>query len=413
MERNESPIITSRCDQDLYKFSMAQAIYHNYTNVQVRYEFTCRTEGVDLAQYLPLIRAEIEAMRGLSFTSDEINGMKNRKGLSFLKDDFYQYLTNSTLNPDYITLYESEERGGISIIIQGPWVDTIWFEIPILAIISEIYFFDQLYRKGKSEYEAIYEGIKKLENKISSACEKYGLEQFPWFTDFGTRRRASKAIHAAIVSFLSGKKSEYFIGTSNVALGLENGVNIVGTMAHEWIMAHSAFTRFDLSQKMALDVWQKEYRDQLGTALTDTYTTDFFLKDFDSLLAKSFSGVRQDSGDPIEIGYKLIRHYESLNIDPMTKQIIFSNGLSFDKIAELYKEFRGKIQIGFGIGTGLTFDIFDIMPLNIVIKLSYVMSGNEVWYPMIKLSDDFGKTMCREKEYAEFVRKIVDKRIGR
>jgi len=388
---------------------MAQGVFHNYTDVVVRYELTCRGEGVDLAKYAPFIEAEIKKMSELRFLDGEIEGMGSN--LPFLKNDFLQYLRGSILNPDYVTITEDESvRGGLSIVIEGPWLETIWFEVPILAIISEVYILDQLYQSGRTESEALEEARETLAEKIYKACKIYGFDEFPNFADFGTRRRASVSIHRELVGFLN---TEYncCIGTSNVMLGLENNMKIVGTMAHEWLMAHAAFTRFDLSQRMALDVWQKEYRDQLGVALSDTYTTDFFLKDFDDLLAKSFSGVRQDSGDPVEVGYKFIRHYESFGIDPMTKQIIFSDSLNFDKIAMLAKEFEGKIQAGFGIGTCLTNDI-GIKPLNIVIKMSYAQRGNNVWYPMIKLSDVPGKTMCKDKEYAEFVRKIIKERIA-
>jgi len=405
----EHRIITSRTDVDMYKFSMAQGVFHNYTDVEVRYEFTCRGDGVNLAQYLPFIEAEIRKMGDLRFNEQEINGMG--KKLPFLKNDFLQYLRGSNLNPDYVTITEDESvRGGLSIVIEGPWLETIWFEVPILAIISEVYTFDMLYKNGRTEEEAKELAKNILREKILNACEKYDLDDFPKFVDFGTRRRATVAIHRELMHFLAVIPANPCLGTSNVMLGLKNRMKIFGTMAHEWIMAHAAFTRFDLSQKMALDVWQKEYRDQLGVALTDTYTTDFFLKDFDGLFAKSFAGIRQDSGDPAEVAYKFIRHYESLGIDPMTKQIIFSDSLNFDKIAQLYKEFEGKIQVGFGIGTNLTADV-GVKPLNAVIKITHVKYGNNVWYPMIKLSDVPGKTMCKDKEYAEFVRKIVKERV--
>lgn len=402
-------IITSRCDQDSYKFSMGQAVFHNYTDVWVRYEFTCRSADVWLQEYIPFIKAEIENLGSLRFHKKEINGM--RDNLPFLREDFLQYLSNSMLNPEFVEIYDTGVQGGVTIVIEGPWLDTIWFEVPILAIVSEVYMFDQLYKKGLTEEDALRISRRNLVDQIEQAMNKYGLDEFPRFADFGTRRRATVGVHRQTVRDMTTVVAQPCLGTSNVMLGLECQTKIIGTMAHEWIMAHAAFTRFDLSQKMALNIWQKEYRDQLGVALTDTYTTDFFLQDFDGLLARSFSGVRQDSGDPVEIGYKFIRHYESLGIDPMTKQIIFSDSLNFDKIAMLAKEFEGKIKAGFGIGTNLTNNV-GIKPLNIVIKLSHAKYGSNIWYPMIKLSDVDGKTMCPDKEYAEFVRKIVRERVA-
>jgi len=399
-------IVTNRTDDDLYKFSMAQAVFHNYTDAWARYEFTCRAKDLDLSAHLLEIKEQIYAMNGMGF--DGVTLLKMGKKLPFLKSDFLHYLNNSKLNTGFVDIYNSNSNGGIDIVIEGPWLDTIWFEVHILSIISEIYVRDQLVKLGISMDQAIENAKKRYEEKIRNAMKKYDLLTYPNFADFGTRRRASLALQREMLSFLKNHSFKLCVGTSNVMLGLENDMKIIGTMAHEWIMAHAGFTRFDLSQKMALNVWQKEYRDQLGIALTDTYTTDFFLKDFDGLLAKSYSGVRQDSGNPIEVGYKFIRHYENLGIDPMTKQIVFSDSLNFDKIVMLQKQFKDKIQTGFGIGTNLMNDIgFNVKPLNAVIKMTAIKYGNDIWYPTIKLSDSLGKSMCKDKEYSEFIQKVV------
>ncbi|MFW5890824.1 MAG: nicotinate phosphoribosyltransferase [bacterium] len=402
-------IITSLLDQDLYKFSMAQAIYHNYTDVNARYSFTCRSPNVNLTSFIGDIREQVNSFCNLQFTDRDINKIKSKESLDFLKDDFLQHLRNTRLNSNYVTIRRTDEQGYISIVIEGPWINTIWFEVPILAIISELYMQQMIKAKEFNQHILIDSHIRRIMEQINNAREKYNLEEFPKFADFGTRRRASKTFQTSILDFLNKYKNYGCIGTSNVKMGLEKDMKIIGTMAHEWIMAHSAFTRFDLSQKMALDMWQKEYREKLGIALSDTYTTDFFLKDFDGLFSKSFSGIRQDSGDPIEIGYKMIRHYDKLGINPTTKQIIFSDGLNFDKIAQLSKEFKGKIQTGFGIGTNLTNNI-GIDPLSMVIKLSHIQYGNSTWYPTIKISDSPGKIMCKDKEYEKFVQKIIKDR---
>ena len=390
---------------------MAQAVFHNYTDCYARYELTIRKTDIDFSKHIDFIKHQIGLMENLKFRSHELTTMNKR--LPFLKNDFFQYLNNSFLNTDFIDVSASQKDGGINIVIEGPWLDTIWFEIPILSILSELNSRIQLENVfGVNFHEIKNEAKNILKNKIEKACDKYNLDKFPDFADFGTRRRASADLHRYILEFLKNSKYDCCIGTSNVMLGIDLNMKMIGTMAHEWIMAHAGFTRFDLSQKMALDVWQKEYRDQLGVALTDTYTTDFFLKDFDALLAKSFSGIRQDSGDPKETGYKFIRHYESLGIDPSTKTIIFSDGLDFDKMAELYNEFNGKIKVGFGIGTNLTSDLRNYMkPLNAVIKMTHIKRGNEVWWPLIKISDSPGKTICNDEKYKEFIMGLVNNRI--
>lgn len=401
-----NPIVTKRTDIDMYKLSMAQAVFHNYSDAMARYSFTCRSD-VNLKPFIDEIYSQIHSLNNIRFDPKEISLMKNK--MPFLSDDFLCYLYGSVLNTSCISIKESNKMGGIDITIEGPWLETIWFEIPILAIISEIYVGYQMDENRITKEDAINMAKVNLIKKIWNACNKYELCEFPKFSDFGTRRRASLKIQKELLKFLKDENINCCIGTSNIMLGLEYDMKIIGTMAHEWIMAHSGFTRFDLSQRMALDVWQKEYRDKLGVALSDTYTTDFFLNDFDGLLAKSFSGVRQDSGDPIEIGYKFINHYEKLGIDPTTKQIIFSDGLNFNKIAELYKEFNNKIQVGFGIGTNFTSDIReDIKPLNAVIKMTHIKRGNDIWWPLIKISDSVGKTICQDNKYKDFILNLIN-----
>jgi nicotinate phosphoribosyltransferase len=156
---------------------------------------------------------------------------------------------------------------------------------------------------------------------------------------------------------------------------------------------------------MAMEEWFDEYKGDNGTALTDTLGTDLFLMDFDKLQATCYSGVRHDSGDPIEWGEKLIAHYEKLGIDPMTKTLLFSDSLDLDKAQMIYNHFRGRIKVSFGIGTNLSNDT-NVEPLNIVIKLQYVNG-----HPVAKLSDDQGKAMCQDNSYLEYLKNAVEYRI--
>lgn len=175
-------------------------------------------------------------------------------------------------------------------------------------------------------------------------------------------------------------------------------------MAHQWIMAGQGVhgIRLSDSQKHMLDVWAKEYRGDLGIALSDTLGMGAFLKDFDKYFAKLYDGARHDSGDPYIWCEKLIEHYKSLNIDPRTKSAVFTDGLNIEKAVDLAIRFHNKIQTSFGIGTNLTNDV-GFTPLNIVIKLVEV-NGN----PVAKLSDSMGKGMCEDYDYLNYLKKVFN-----
>ncbi|MGY2498072.1 nicotinate phosphoribosyltransferase, partial [Klebsiella pneumoniae] len=182
-------------------------------------------------------------------------------------------------------------------------------------------------------------------------------------------------------------------------LAREFDLKPIGTMAHEWLMAHQQLgPRLIDSQIAALDCWVREYRGLLGIALTDCITMDAFLRDFDFELASRYQGLRHDSGDPVVWGEKAISHYQRLGIEPKDKTLVFSDGLNLDKAVALFRHFRGRINTSFGIGTQLTCDLPGVTPMNIVFKLMECNGG-----PVAKISDSPGKTLCRD---AEFVRHL-------
>ena len=145
---------------------------------------------------------------------------------------------------------------------------------------------------------------------------------------------------------------------------------------------------YRLANQYAMESWVNEFDGDLGYALTDTFGLTNFLQCFSMKYAKLFDGVRQDSGDEIEFAKRIIHHYKSLKIDPSSKSIIFSNGLTVDKAIEINewcKKHGCGIKVAFGIGTFLTNDCGH-SPLNIVIKMVQCDG-----MPVIKLSDDIGK----------------------
>ena len=188
---------------------------------------------------------------------------------------------------------------------------------------------------------------------------------------------------------------------------MKYGIRAMGTMAHEWVMlVGQGYPEYNpsYSNKFMMDSWVKEYGVLNGIALTDTIGTPCFLKDFQKTYATLFSGVRHDSGDPIEWGNKMIAHYESLGIDPKTKTLLFSDSLTLEKARMLNNTFSGRTNVAFGIGGALCSPKGH--SLNIVIKTTEV-DGN----PVAKLSDDLSKGICKDEAYIEYLKKTVDWRL--
>ncbi len=196
-----------------------------------------------------------------------------------------------------------------------------------------------------------------------------------------------------------------FIGTSNVYFAKKYNLKPIGTMAHEWIMAGQGQEDVSLrnSQKAMLQAWCNEYRGDLGIALSDTLGVDAFLEDFDLYFAKLYDGIRHDSGDPDVWARKVICHYSKLGVEPKTKTLVFSDGLTFETAAKIYNKFKFAAKVSFGIGTNLTNDFEDITPLQIVMK---IVKCNGL--PVAKISDSPDKGMCNDKEYLTYLKKVFN-----
>ena len=384
-------IIQSLLDTDLYKFTMMQVVLHHFPGAQVEYRFRCRTEGADLVPDLDAIRAEIAALCTLRFREEELAYLRSFR---FLKSDFVDFLGLFQFNAKYITIERGQKPGEIDIVIRGPWLHTILYEIPVLAIVSELYF-----RRTRPQPD-LAEGRRRLKAKLDLVHTVEPALDFK-ISDFGTRRRFSRAWHEEVIETLARRVPQYFAGTSNVLLAKKNGVLPLGTMAHEYMQACQALgPRLRDSQVYAFDVWAKEYRGDLGIALSDTYGMDAFLRDFDMYFCKLFDGARHDSGDPFEWGEKLIAHYLKNRVDPHSKQLIFSDQLSFPLAIEIARRFHGRAKTSFGIGTNLTNDLgYDA--LNIVIKMTEC-NGQ----PVAKISDAPGKTVSIDPGYLAYLRQV-------
>ncbi|MGJ3354372.1 nicotinate phosphoribosyltransferase [Providencia sp. Je.9.19] len=396
MNLDATPIITSLLDTDAYKLHMQQAVFHHYNQVPVVAEFRCRSSE-RLGAYAHAIQQQINLMAKLSLSDEELSFLRS---LPFFQEDYLTWFKSFRFNPEQVKVSVTDD-GQLAIRISGPWREVILWEVPLLALVSEIVQRDR--HPNVTDEDAVNQLRKLLTIFYSQASEnQLDLSNFK-LMDFGTRRRFSYSVQSAIVSMLKNE-FPYLVGTSNYKLAHELDLIPVGTQAHEWFQAHQQISpELSNSQREALQSWLNEYPDQLGIALTDCITMDAFLRDFDENFAKRYQGLRHDSGDPIEWGKKAIAHYEKLGIDPLSKTLVFSDSLDLQKALELYRYFHQRINLVFGIGTRLTCNIPNVVPLNIVIKL-VECNGK----PVAKLSDSPGKTMCEDDEFVNQLRKAFD-----
>lgn len=383
-------IINSLLENDLYKFSMGQAIYHQFSEYKTTWSFKCRNKDVKFThEMVEEIKRQIQLYCALSFTEEELAYLESIK---WIKGSYCDFLR--LWKPRYADFtISTDDDCGLAIETKGTWLNTSMYEVPTLAIVNEVYF------RMAYNYDELLESFKeKLRKKIEL------LKDAPIgsFSEFGLRRRLSGEAQELAVSELleSVYQGSRFAGTSNVYLAKKLNTTPIGTMAHEWIMCvgqgnHKHNPAY--SNYYALEAWVREYSVLNGTALTDTITTDCFLRDFMLTNATLFSGVRHDSGDPIAWGEKIIAHYNDLGIDPATKTLLFSDSLSFEKAAVIYEHFKDRCKVAFGIGTYIANDTC-AEPLNIVMKVTKC-NGMDV----AKLSDSDGKNMCKNPEYVDYL----------
>ena len=396
-------IINSLLETDLYKVSMGQAIYHHFSDYKTTWSFKCRNEDVHFTrEMVEEITRQIKLYCQLSFTEEELEYLNN---IRWIKGSYVDFLR--LWRPRFEDFHIScDNECGLSLETTGTWLNTSMYEIPTLAIVNEVYF------RMAYDYNELYKQFKrKLQAKKKALLD--GTYVIGNFSEFGLRRRLSaQAQEYAVKELAEVKKSvcsSNCVGTSNIYLAKKYNLIPVGTMAHEWIMcvgqgSHKHNPAY--SNYYALREWSDEYGVLNGTALTDTITTDCFLRDFDLTFATLFSGVRHDSGDPIVWGEKMIDHYQKLGIDSRTKTLLFSDSLNFEKADTIYRHFHDRCQVAFGIGTYISNDT-DVEPLNIVMKVTRC-NGQDV----AKISDVEGKGMCKNQEYVDYLQRSIDWRMN-
>ena len=389
-------IITSLLETDMYKFSMGQAIYHQFSEYKTTWSFKCRNTDVHFTdEMVDEIIRQIKLYCKLNFTEEELEYLD---GIKWIKGSYVDFLRLWKPRFEDFEITKDAECG-LAIETKGTWLNTSMYEIPTLAIVNEVYFrMNYNYDRLKKSFE------DRLNEKIRRVTT--GELNLGAFSEFGLRRRLSAEAQEMAVKVLAEHSypASKFVGTSNVYLAKKFGLTPVGTMAHEWIMCvgqgnHKHNPAY--SNWYSLDAWVKEYGVLNGTALTDAITTDCFLKDFQLTYATLFSGVRHDSGDSYEWGNKMIAHYEKLGIDARTKTLLFSDNLDFEKASAIHDYFVGKIKVAFGIGTYISNDT-DEPPLNIVMKTT-ACNGMDV----AKISDTPGKGMCKNPDYVHYLNRCI------
>lgn len=371
-----SKVLTSLLDNDFYKFTMQCGVVQLFPRTKARYTFINRgkhefPEGFDKA-----LRAAVDAMADLKLTKDEKAFLV--KNCPYLSPLYLDFLEGYRYDPSEVHI--AQEGNDLKVTVEGHWYRTILWEVPLLAIISELY------------YQLTNATAWTDAQVIANTREKELLykELGVVFAEFGTRRRHSYHVHDIVMRTLLEGYGSTFIGSSNVHFAMKYKVKPIGTHAHEWFMFHAAEYSYKMANALSLEHWVDVYRGDLGVALSDTYTTDVFFKQFDKKFSKLFDGVRHDSGDPIVFAEKTIAHYKKMGIDPLSKYIIFSDGLNPKKVQAITEASKGKIGISFGIGTDLTNDV-GLRPMNIVMKLTEVLTSDDEWVPTVKLSDEPNK----------------------
>ena len=376
-------IIKDFIDNDLYKFTTMNAIQKKFPDAEVVYRFVNRGETTFPPGFAEAVWLEVEAMKKLSLTTEAEYFM--RRKCYYFDSVFFDLLKGYRFNPGEVII--RQEGGRLDIEIRGLWYRTVLWEVPLMAIISELYF------KMTGQYP------QQVEEKAIAKARRF-VEIGAEISEFGTRRRFSYEVHDKVVGILKQYSGKFMKGSSNVFLAMKYDLTPMGTHPHEWFMYHGAQYGYRAANALALANWVDVYEGNLGIALTDTYTTDNFFRSFDTKYAKLFDGLRWDSGDPFLFTEKALRQYQEKRIDPRTKTVVYSDALNLIEVEKIKAFVNGRLHDVYGIGTYLTNDV-GVKPLNMVIKLFECKpKGYHEFLPVVKLSDVEGKHTGDPQEIA-------------
>lgn len=371
-------ILSSILDTDLYKLTMQDAVRRLYPGKIACYELIFRRNAPEIPKkFIHALRRQVDAMAGLQLSPGEETWLSK---LNLFSSDYPEYLRRYRFRPEQVHAFHSPQSR-LAIRMEGPWEETILWETPLLAIVCELYHQQVDTRWNTSALEYHRKTVEKGLRLFRAGCR---------VADFGARRRRSSQFHQVTIEALceaseraeKGGADGGFIGSSNVDLARRYKLSPIGTMAHEWIMAHGAMHGVVQATPMALNAWLQVHHGNNAIALADTYTHPLFFQQFDQSLAIQYAGTRHDSGDPVAYATALEKHYREMGIDPRSKKLVFSDDLSIESAIALQQQLGTHFQVNFGIGTKLTNDVPDSPALDVVMKMN-AFDGT----PAVKLGD--------------------------
>lgn len=388
---------------DYYKATMGQLEFQNHPKTEVTFELKNRG-ATRLSEFVTPeeLQTRLDQLRG-GWKPEELAylaSLQNQDGTVQFSESYLDFLADNPLPPAHVAL---DEGGDLAVTATGEWPLVTFWETVVMSELNELYFKNRLTAEGGSLDDLYAEGDRRLNEKIALLRDRPDIK----FSDFGTRRRFSYEWQKHIIERVARELPENFLGTSNIYLAHELGLKPIGTFAHELPMVYAALADEQGENPLdghnrVLQDWRQLYKGDLSTALTDTFTSDFFFVDFTQEQAESWKSLRHDSGDPIKFGEKVIDFYNTHGIDPLEKTIVFSDGLDIEMIITLADTFKDRINIMFGWGTTLTNDL-GVKANNFVMKAT---EANGI--STVKLSDTEGKHTGTPEKIALYKEKVAE-----
>ena len=396
----------SLLDNDVYKVHMGSFFWHYHKGIQTEYAYKCRDPKINLQCIYDDLNDCLKEISNVHLQKDEQKWLFENTKVT--QDYLINFLKNFSFNPNQVSIKKISDNPGLDIRIKGPIEEASLWEMPLMSMISELYF----RRHYAKDYGIIFEAakndlnkkIEKLLSRLSYDPNNTDIKFF--FSEFGTRRRFSFDFQDYAVQILKEKLSQYLVGTSNMYFAKKHCLKTVGTQAHEPFMLTQSLVHPEDSQRSFLKNWIDFYRGWLGICLTDTLGSKKWDKDFTKDLMIDYTGQRHDSGNPYEWANERLNAYNREGIDPKEKTLLFSDNLTFDKALDLTLNFNNKTNISHGIGTHITNDIPslpDHKALNQVIKI--VKANGR---PVAKLSNDPLKAQCEDKIFLDYIKHISE-----
>ena len=400
------PIVRSLLDTDFYKLLMCQSIFRNKPDTSVIFSLINRSKNIRLAELIDEgeLREQLDHIRSLSLSRGESTWLRGNTFYGkrqMFRSDFMEWFETLKLPP-----YHLEKKAGqYELIFEGSWPEVMLWEVPALSVLMELRGRAVLNKMAKFELEVLYaRAMTKLWEKIENLRDIDDLK----IADFGTRRRHSFLWQDwAVQAMLEGLEDK-FIGTSNCLIAMKRDIEAIGTNAHELPMIYCALAESDEELANApyqvLADWHEEHDGNLRIILPDTYGTGAFLKRAPDWL-KQWTGIRIDSGDPVEGAEAAIAWWKDKGENPEDKLVIFSDGLDTPTIRDLHQKFNGRVKVSFGWGTNLTNDFRGLVSDGSLDAFSIVckpIKANES--STVKLSDNLNKAMGPSKEINRYKR---------